>query len=85
MPFVATTDAIRTLSICLKVSLLCSYFSLQASGRTEDTTALLQFHFRVEQTSHSIVEEHEVKSVFTTVTMEHGTSYYVTESVLQTM
>lgn len=60
-------------SISLKVSLLkkvrVTYFSLLASGGNEKqkyvTPALLQFHSRVEQTSHSIVAEHETESLFT--------------------
>lgn len=45
-------------------------FSLLVSGGAEKQkcfmAALLQFHCRVKQTSHSIVEEHEVESLFTT-------------------
>lgn len=45
------------------------YFSPLASGgrgKKYVTPALLQFHFSLEQTSDSIVEVHEVESLFTT-------------------
>lgn len=47
------------------------YFSLLDSGGKKKpqkifTPAVLQFHFRVEQTSHSKVEEYEDERLFTT-------------------
>lgn len=61
-------------SFALNVSLVkrvwVTYFSLSASGGKEKTKCftpvLLKFHFRVEQTTRSIVGEHAVERVFTT-------------------